>query len=134
MSEVSGAGGKILQSDRPIGKADIQAKLAELKSGVDSEIANVRGIAIAAGVTVVVVAVLVTFALGRRRGRRLATIVEIRRGIPLGRRPLSGGQARTGRATHLLRAGDEQHPNRAPDHEPATTNAAAFRGQAGRGL
>lgn len=76
---MSGAGSKILQSDQPISKADIQAKLAELKSGVDSEIANVRGIAIAAGVTVVVVAVLVTFALGRRRGRRLATIVEIRR-------------------------------------------------------
>ena len=36
-------------------------------------------IVIGAGVAVVVVAVLVTFALGRRRGRRLATIVEIRR-------------------------------------------------------
>ena len=71
--------GKSLQSAEPISKADIQAKLSELKSGVDAEVANARGIAIAVGVTVVVVAVLVTFALGRRRGRRLATIVEIRR-------------------------------------------------------
>lgn len=76
---LGGAGSKILKSDEPISKADIQAKLAELKGGVDSEIANVRGIVIAAGVAVVVVGVLVTFALGRRRGRKLATIVEIRR-------------------------------------------------------
>ena len=81
MSDTGGvsAGSKILKSDQPISKADIQAKLAELKGGVDSEIANVRGIVIAAGVAVVVVGVLVTFALGRRRGRKLATIVEIRR-------------------------------------------------------
>jgi hypothetical protein len=63
----------------PITKADIEAKLQTLKGGVDQEIANVRGIAIAVGVTVAVVVVLATFALGRRRGRRLATIVEIRR-------------------------------------------------------
>jgi hypothetical protein len=66
-------------NETSITKADIQAKLTQLKGGVDAEVANVRGIAIAVGVTVVVVAVLATFALGRRRGRRLATIVEIRR-------------------------------------------------------
>ena len=63
----------------PISRADIEAKLQTLKGGVDQEIANVRGIAIAVGVTVAVVVVVATFALGRRRGRRLATIVEIRR-------------------------------------------------------
>jgi hypothetical protein len=68
-----------LRPDEPISKADIQAKLGELKGGVDQEVANVRGIAIAVGVTVAVVIVLATFALGRRKGRRLATIVEIRR-------------------------------------------------------
>jgi hypothetical protein len=62
-----------------ITKADIEEKLSTLKRGVDTEIANVRGIAIAVGVTVAVVVVLATFALGRRRGRKLATIVEIRR-------------------------------------------------------
>jgi hypothetical protein len=66
-------------TSQKISKADIEAKLATLKGGVDTEIANVRGIAIAVGVTVAVVVVLATFALGRRRGRRLATIVEIRR-------------------------------------------------------
>ncbi len=66
-------------SKGPITKADIQAKLEELKGGVDEEMANVRSIAIAVGITVTVVVVLAAFALGRRRGRRLATIVEIRR-------------------------------------------------------
>jgi hypothetical protein len=70
---------KSLTTETPITKADIQAKLNDLKGGVDTEVANVRGIAIGVGVAVVVVAVLVTFALGRRRGRKLATIVEIRR-------------------------------------------------------
>jgi hypothetical protein len=62
-----------------ISRADIEAKLSTLKGGVDAEIANVRGIAIGVGVTVAVVVVVATFLLGRRRGRRLATIVEIRR-------------------------------------------------------
>jgi multisubunit Na+/H+ antiporter MnhB subunit len=76
---MSDSGNKVLQSKEPISKADIQAKFAELKGGVDTEIANIRGIAIGVGVAVVVTAVLVTFALGRRRGRKLATIIEIRR-------------------------------------------------------
>lgn len=63
----------------PITKADIEAKLQTLKGGVDEEVANVKGIVIAVGVTLAAVVVLATFALGRRRGRRLATIVEIRR-------------------------------------------------------
>ena len=68
-----------LPPEQPITKADIEAKLTELKRGVDGEVANVRGIAIGVGITVVVVLVVATFLLGRRRGRKLATIVEIRR-------------------------------------------------------
>lgn len=63
----------------PITKADIEAKLTTLKGGVDTEIANVRGIAIGVGVTLAVIIVVGTFLLGRRRGRKLATIVEVRR-------------------------------------------------------
>jgi hypothetical protein len=70
----------VTDPNRPaISKADIEAKLETLKGGVDTEIANVRGIAIGVGVTVAVIVVLATFMLGRRRGRKLATIVEIRR-------------------------------------------------------
>jgi hypothetical protein len=64
---------------KAISKADIEAKLASLKGGVDTEIANVKGIAIGIGIGVAAVVVLATFMLGRRRGRKLATIVEIRR-------------------------------------------------------
>jgi hypothetical protein len=63
----------------PIGRADIEAKLAELQGEVGTEVANAKSIAIAVGVTVATVVVLAAFALGRRRGKRLATIVEIRR-------------------------------------------------------
>jgi hypothetical protein len=70
----------ITDPNRPaITKADIEAKLATVKGGLDTEIANVRGIVIGVGVTVAVIVVLGTFLLGRRRGRKLATIVEIRR-------------------------------------------------------
>jgi hypothetical protein len=65
--------------DRPISRSDIEAKLDELKGEVNTEVANAKSIAIAVGVTVATVVVLAAFALGRRRGRRLATIVEIRR-------------------------------------------------------
>jgi hypothetical protein len=68
-----------LPADRPITRADIEAKLNELKGEVNTEVANARSIAIAVGVTVATVVVLAAFALGRRRGRKLATIVEIRR-------------------------------------------------------
>jgi hypothetical protein len=64
---------------KPITKADIEAKVNEVKSVVDGEVANVRGMAIGIGIGAVVILVLATFLLGRRRGKRLKTIVEIRR-------------------------------------------------------
>jgi hypothetical protein len=71
--------GATVPRDRPISRQDIEAKLGELKGEVNTEVANARSIAIAVGVTVATVVVLAAFALGRRRGRKLATIVEIRR-------------------------------------------------------
>ena len=64
---------------KPITKADIQAKLAEIGGEVDEQVANTRQMAITAGAVVLAVVVAGVFLLGRRRGRRLATIVEIRR-------------------------------------------------------
>jgi len=66
-------------SPDPITKADIQHKLKELKGEVDTEVGDAKSVAITVGVVVAVVVVLTAFALGRRRGKRLATIVEIRR-------------------------------------------------------
>ena len=64
---------------KPITKADIQAKLAEIGGEVDEQVASTRQMAITAGAIIVAVVVAGVFLLGRRRGRRLATIVEIRR-------------------------------------------------------
>jgi hypothetical protein len=60
-------------------RADIEAKLQEIRGVTDTstEVAQqaVKPALIAVGVAVVVVA----FLLGRRRGRRRSTIVEVRR-------------------------------------------------------
>jgi MYXO-CTERM domain-containing protein len=65
--------------EKPVTRADIEAKLAEIRGVADdttevAEEAAKTGLIIA-GVGVVVVA----FLLGRRRGRKKSTIVEVRR-------------------------------------------------------
>ena len=64
---------------RPITKADIEQKLAEIGGEVDGQVAGARHLAITAGVITVAFVLAVTFVLGRRRGKKLTTIVEIRR-------------------------------------------------------
>ena len=64
---------------RPITKSDIEAKLAEISGEVDGQVAGARHLAITAGVVTVAFVLAVTFVFGRRRGKRLTTIVEIRR-------------------------------------------------------
>ena len=66
-------------SKQPITKADIERKLAEIGGEVDDQVANTRQIAITAGAVAVAVVIAAVFLLGRRRGRKLTTIVEIRR-------------------------------------------------------
>jgi MYXO-CTERM domain-containing protein len=66
-------------AEKPVTRADIEAKLAEIRGVTDdttevAEEAAKTGLIIA-GVGVVVVA----FLLGRRRGRKKSTIVEVRR-------------------------------------------------------
>ena len=65
--------------EKPVSRADIEAKLAEIRGVTDdttevAEEAAKTGLIIA-GVGVVIVA----FLLGRRRGRKKSTIVEVRR-------------------------------------------------------
>jgi hypothetical protein len=65
--------------DKPVTRADIEAKLAEIRGVTDdttevAEEAAKTGLVIA-GIGVVVIA----FLLGRRRGRKKSTIVEVRR-------------------------------------------------------
>jgi ABC-type spermidine/putrescine transport system permease subunit II len=66
-------------STTPITRDDLEAKFRELQTEVDDTVEQSMGVAVVAGVAVVVGIVLVAFALGRRRGRKRTTVVEIRR-------------------------------------------------------
>ncbi len=63
----------------PISRDDIEAKLRELQGEVEIIGEEARSYGITLGAIVVVGIVAVAFVLGRRRGRRNRTIVEVRR-------------------------------------------------------
>ena len=65
--------------DRKITRDDIEAKLQELRGEVDqrAEAAKVPAIAVAIGVAVIAIAG--AYLLGRRKGKRRQTVLEIRR-------------------------------------------------------
>ena len=65
----------VVPAGRPITKADIEAKLAEIGGEVDGQVAGARHLAITAGVVAVAFVLAVTFVLGRRKGKRLTTVV-----------------------------------------------------------
>lgn len=65
-------------SDR-ITRDDLEGKFRELQGEVDLYADEARSHALTAGIVIVAGVVVVAFWLGRRRGRRKTTIVEIRR-------------------------------------------------------
>jgi hypothetical protein len=63
-----------------IGPDDIERKFRELQTDVvDSVGAEVRSYAIAAGAVLFITVMTVAYVVGRRRGRKRSTVVEIRR-------------------------------------------------------
>jgi len=66
-------------ADEKITRDQIEAKLRDLTGGVTGEVEEVRSQALAVGLAVVVATVAVVYLIGRRRGRRRSTIVEVRR-------------------------------------------------------
>jgi len=66
-------------TDGRITRADIEGRLRDMRGDVEetTEAARTPIMAIAGGVVVAVV--LIAFMLGKRRGRRRSTVVEIRR-------------------------------------------------------
>ena len=66
-------------ADEKITRDQIEAKLREMTGGVTDEVEDVRSQALAVGLAVAVTVVAVVYLLGRRRGRRRSTIVEVRR-------------------------------------------------------
>ncbi|MFM8238022.1 MAG: hypothetical protein ACKOBG_09740 [Actinomycetota bacterium] len=66
-------------SDERITRSDIESKLRELRGEIDDQVEAVKVPAVAVAVGTVVVAVVVAYWFGRRRGRRKQTVLEIRR-------------------------------------------------------
>jgi hypothetical protein len=63
----------------PVTRDALEAKLRELHGGVRETADSVKGVAVVAGAVVVVGVVVAAFWLGKRRGRKQTTVVEIRR-------------------------------------------------------
>jgi len=66
-------------ADERITRDQIEGKLREMTGGVTDEVDGAKSQALAIGLAVVVVSVAVVYLIGRRRGRRRSTIVEVRR-------------------------------------------------------
>jgi hypothetical protein len=62
-----------------ITRRDIENKLREIRGDVDTATESAKSIGLVAVVAVAVAVVGIAFLAGRRRGRKLSTIVEIRR-------------------------------------------------------
>jgi hypothetical protein len=68
-----------MSTTEPISRDDLEAKFRELQGEVEIIGEEARGYGIIAVVVVSVIVVAVAWRLGRRRGRRNRTIVEVRR-------------------------------------------------------
>lgn len=64
---------------RPISRADLESKMRELQGEVGAAKEQATSYALAVGAVAVVAVVAVAFLIGRRRGRKRSTVVEIRR-------------------------------------------------------
>jgi len=66
--------------EEEIGRDDIERKFRELQTDVVDTVGNqVRSYAIAAGAVLFISVMTVAYVVGRRRGRKRSTVVEIRR-------------------------------------------------------
>ncbi len=66
-------------ADEKITRDQIEGKFREITGGVTDEVEGAKSQALAIGLAVVVVSVAAIYLLGRRRGRRRSTVVEVRR-------------------------------------------------------
>ena len=63
----------------PVSRADIEAKLREIKGEVDETASSAKPFALAAVVVAGVAVVAFAYVMGRRKGRKRTTVVEVRR-------------------------------------------------------
>jgi hypothetical protein len=67
------------QAEERVSPQDIETKLRQIRGQFEHTTESARSGLVAAGVVGAVVLVTVAYVLGRRRGRRRSTVVEIRR-------------------------------------------------------
>jgi len=73
-------GGKKTEADKPkVTRADLEAKLTEIDSELSETGEAVKPKAIAIGVGALVLILILAFLLGRRKGERKTTVLEVRR-------------------------------------------------------
>ncbi len=65
--------------DERITREDIESKFRELKGDIEDTAESAKGLAITIGTAVAVVVVLGVFLLGKRRGKKQTTFIEVRR-------------------------------------------------------
>jgi hypothetical protein len=68
-----------IEEGRTISRADIESKLREIRGEVETTGNNVKQYALVAGAVVAVAVVALAFTLGKRKGKRKTTVVEVRR-------------------------------------------------------
>jgi hypothetical protein len=68
-----------MPADRPITRADIEAKLREVQDATEAGTDAAKGAGVAAGAAAAGVVVVIVFLLGRRSGKKRRTVVEVRR-------------------------------------------------------
>ena len=66
-------------ADRHVTRADIEAKLREIRGEVDATTEGAKSYALAVGAVAAIALVGAVYLLGRRKGRKRTTVVEIRR-------------------------------------------------------
>jgi hypothetical protein len=69
----------VVTATEPVSRDDIEAKLRQIQGEVDRTAQAAKPIGIAVGAAVAVVLVGAAYLLGRRRGKKKTTVVEIRR-------------------------------------------------------
>ena len=68
-----------IDTSRPITRDDIEAKLRDIQGSTSVGADAARGAGMSAAIVGLLLAIVVAYLLGRRRGKRRRTVVEIRR-------------------------------------------------------
>jgi hypothetical protein len=70
---------KVGDGTTTVTRDDIEAKLREIRGDIDTVGDNAKQYALVAGAVVAVAVVALAFTLGKRKGRKKRTVVEVRR-------------------------------------------------------